>query len=63
MEYQEWKSRINSILENNTGLGCDCLVDVDYMSYFNDGYTPFEVAKIVVEQEWGHNTPELREDA
>ena len=61
LEFNSWKRRVNELLENNTGLGIDAFIDIDYNKLWEDDLTPIEAAKKVTKEEFGSKFPELIE--
>lgn len=46
--FEEWKAKVNRIIESELFIGCDDLEDWNYMDAFEDGVSPEEAADEVL---------------
>lgn len=50
VQFEDWMERVDRAVQNRIGLSYLDLPDVAYWDYFEDGMTPTQVAKIVIQE-------------
>jgi hypothetical protein len=53
LAFSEWLKRVDKALEDRIGMVTGDLLDMDYWSMYQDGFTPDEVAQMAVENAEG----------
>ena len=54
MNFNQWMSKVNQLLEQSIGLSSMDLVDQSWRNMFDDGMSPTEATSDIINDPWSH---------